>query len=287
LDTIIYYFKRLKDIGFKLIIGSLYKFTSSLEIKIKKFNYILDETIDKSIVEVTMPPIQIAIKKDGLGDYKKLHIIGNSHAHTFTGSDLGRYALGNKQKEFWDSYSLGPMSAIDLNTSKYNLLTKLFDKYEFKKNDFILIPLGEAECRWYCLREKVLSQHPTNKELEFLLLPFAEAAFSIFLKLIDRGFRPIVWGGHASSRLGPREDKDIPILGESELRNRLSIAWESKMREFARDTNLQFISILPIMLDDNLKTRENFLVDACHLKTDLLEGFLLSEFRNKNIDLSL
>jgi hypothetical protein len=119
-----------------------------------------------------------------------------------------------------------------------------------------------------------------------LLNPFLEAAFRINLNLLSLNLRPIIWGGHASARLGPREDKDMPIVGESIIRNRLSLIWEREMKNFAKDNNLPFISILPLMLDENLETREDFLIDACHLKTDLIEGFLLSEFYSKSILLS-
>ena len=282
-----YLIRHFKDLATRIIVGTLYKFTFKTELRLKTLNHRLDSFIDNSLVRVSLPPVQLVIKKEGIGEQKKLHIIGNSHAHTFTGSELGKYALGNIQKTFWDSYSLGPMSAIDLNTTKKTLLLKLIEKYKFKENDYILIPLGEAECRWYALKDKILPVEPTKIELDKILMPFVNASFEIYFNLIDLGFQPIIWGGHASSRLGPRLDRDIPISGETEIRNRLSKIWEEKMKQFAIDNDLIFVSILPLMLDNNLNTRENFLTDACHLKTDLLEGFLLSEFQNKNINLNI
>ena len=280
-----YRLSTFKDVIFKLIVGSIYKFTLRSEKILRKINQNLDKAIDDSIVKMVMPPIEKVINPDSGTEKKKLHIIGNSHAHSFTGSNLGTYALGNVQKKSWDSYSLGPMSSIDLETTKFSLLVKLIEKYKFEKYDYVLLPLGEAECRWYALKNRALPLNPKVEELQEILQPFIDAALRVNLKLFDLGMKPIIWGGHASSRLGPREDKDIPIIGESQFRNKLSLIWETELQNFAIKNNFPFISILPLMLNENLETDENFLSDACHLKTDLLEGFLLSQFHQKSIKL--
>jgi len=282
--TINYFLKRIKDKSNNVILHFILELVTNLEDSIKKVKNFLDKIIDDSYTKVTMPPIEIVTKGVTAElNVKKLHIIGNSHAHTFTGSELGAYARGNFQKTFWDSYSLGPLSSVDLETTKYTLLTKLIEKYEFKKNDYVLLPLGEAECRWYALKDTVLPVDVSEEQLSLMLKPFLDAAMRVNINLMKLGIKPIIWGGHASSRLGPRADKDIPIVGESKIRNRLSLIWEKEMRNFAEKNNFPFISILTLMLDENLETRESFLVDACHLKTELLEGFLLAELRNLSI----
>ena len=282
-----YYIVRIREKSSDSFLRFILKVSTYFEKLLKKFVYHLESTLDDSLTKVRMPPIESVINEADILITKKDHIIGNSHAHTFTGSELGKYARGNSQKSFWDSYSLGPLSSIDIESSKFPLLTKVIEKYEFRELDYILLPLGEAECRWYALKDRNLPMEPTEEELNSILKPYLQAAMDVNLALANLGMRPIIWGGHASSRLGPRVDKDIPIAGESVIRNRLSVVWEKAMRNFAKEHNFPFVSILSLMLDENLETREGFLLDACHLKTDLLEGFLLGEFRNLLIDLEV
>lgn len=282
-----YYLVHLKDKSINSFLRFILRVCTYFEQHMKKSVYHLEATLDDNLTKVRMPPIENVFKETDVSIAKKIHIIGNSHAHTFTGSELGMYAKGNSQKSFWDSYSLGPLSSIDIKSSKFPLLTKVIEKYEFRELDYILLPLGEAECRWYALKGRNLPTDPVEEELNSILKPYLQAAMDVNLALANLGMRPIVWGGHASSRLGPRVDKDIPIVGESIIRNKLSVIWEKAMCNFAEEHNFPFVSILSLMLDENLETRDGFLLDACHLKTDLLEGFLLGEFRNLLIDLEV
>jgi hypothetical protein len=210
-----------------------------------------------------------------------LHIFGNSHAHSFTGSPLHEFGRGSNKEKPWFSYSLGPLSSLDLVKSKKRILEGFLQKYEIKPGASVIFPFGEAECRWYIPRDFNLA-HEANEsvEIEDILNTYLISAQNIILEFSKRGFDVIVWGGHPSTsgelKDKLRDQKNIPIITSYQDRLYLGIKWHKEMKEFAYSNKLKFVSIFPIMVDKNEKSVEYFLADDCHIKSGILEGFLLS-----------
>lgn len=213
---------------------------------------------------------------------KNFHVVGNSHAHSFTGSKLGQFGRGENTHLLWDSYSLGPLSSLDLINRKWKVFLKIIENAKFEQNDRILMPFGEAECRWYALKEIGSSSiiKLTDTELKELISPYLEAAFEVFRRINELGFTVYTWSGHISRALPPREDPIMPIYGNFEVRVRLFKIWREEMKRHSFEQNYQFLDILDIQqkLD---KFGSVLLADDVHLDSNILAGFVLG-----NIDFS-
>lgn len=241
--------------------------------------------IDYVAVLETVVSIPVVVKAlDNLGgeDEKRFHIIGNSHAHSFTTNQLASY--GKQDGRVWDSYSLGPLSSVELLGQKFPLLLKAIQKGKFRSGDYVLLPLGEAECRWYSLRDQANLEAKSMSEIHLLLEPYLKAAEDLIIYLRKEKFRPIVWGGQGSTRLAPREDPNMPIAGSESIRNSLSRHWHESCREFAYSQNIPFVSPITLMIRDDNQTDITFLAkDGVHMEPEFARTFLLMELNRLGI----
>jgi hypothetical protein len=209
---------------------------------------------------------------------KKFHVVGNSHAHSFTGSKLGQFGRGENTHLLWDSYSLGPLSSLDLINRKWQVFLKIIENAKFEQNDRILMPFGEAECRWYALKEIDSSaiMKLTDAQLKELVTPYLEAAFEVFRRINELGFTVCTWSGHISSALPPREDPITPIYGNFEIRVRLIKIWREEMKKHSLEHGYQFLDFLNNQLKLD-KFGLMVLADEVHLDSNVLTGFVLGK----------
>ena len=215
-----------------------------------------------------------------------LHVIGNSHAHSFTGSPLGEFGRGSNLSKPWNSYSLGPLSSIDLQGSKSKVLEKFLVDYEIKSDSKLIFTFGEAESRWYIPKHfDSKKQADRNWKIQDSLDFYLEAAKEVILKFSNSGYEVFVWGGHPSTSKDLkdqlRDEKNIPIITSYEERLNLGWNWHESMRKFAISNNLCFISIFPSMVSVQNKTIEYYLEDDCHIKSHIIEGFLLPKLSER------
>lgn len=217
-----------------------------------------------------------SLTQESRNDRKSFHVVGNSHAHSFTGSKLGQFGRGEKTHLLWDSYSLGPLSCLDLINRKWNVFLKVLDKAKFEKGDMILIPFGEAECRWYALKEvdPLSVVNLSDEELRGLITPYLNAAFEVFERISELGFTVCTWSGHISKALPPREDSLIPIYGTFEMRLKLHQIWREEIKRHSFEYNYQFVDFLENQLEFD-HYGSIFLADDVHLDPHILAGFVL------------
>ena len=243
-----------------------------------KLGILLDSMVLKEKVEIQ----SILLKPDS--EKRSIHIVGNSHSHSFTGSNLSKYGKGDKEGLKWDSYNLGPLSSKDFMKYKLPLFDKVSKESGFSEGDKILLTFGEAECRRYALREvnKEAFAELRESDLFDLLEPYIEAAQESIFQISKRGFKPIVWGGHAASWVDPKDQINMPTLGTPEMRNQLSKIWHQSMKSFAMELNFPFFSMLPITLRDNYSCDEDFLADPVHLKPEAIAGYFLAFLESSN-----
>jgi hypothetical protein len=215
-----------------------------------------------------------------------LHIIGNSHAHSFTGSPLHEFGQGSNLSKPWKSYSLGPLSSIDFLTTKKTVFEKFLDKYRIEIGSHLLFTFGEAEARWYVPKDyNERKSQAESVTIEDSFEKYLLAAQSVILEYRNRGYEVIVWGGHPSTSRSLkdqlRDERNIPIITSFNDRFELGLKRHSEMNDFANQNNLKFISIFPNMVSENRQTYEYYLADDCHIKTEILEGFLLAKLLEK------
>lgn len=260
-------------------------------VKISNFLKFLSESIilkiEPDYVKASFGRLNSAIDETRkINITKQIHIVGNSHAHSFTGSEFSTYGRGNKEHKYWDSYSLGPMSTLDLLSIKWSLFEKLITVNNWQKQEFVLFTFGEPETRWYALRNpKILYDNFNSEDVQKILMPFIDAAKQIFIKIDKLGLQPIVWGGHCSPNRNEAGKKDIEFKGDYWIRNQMVKFWHEQMKQIASENNWLFISVVPLMLKSDGKTN-TFLLNSeedVHLRTDFLEGFLISELCRNGI----
>jgi hypothetical protein len=213
---------------------------------------------------------------------KKLHVVGNSHAHSFTGSKLGKFGKGSQELFNWDSFSLGPLSTIDLLGRKWSVFLKIIETQEIDKSDYFLFPFGETECRWYALKSTPPEtlETLTDAELMDLINPYLKASFEIYSRVSDLGFNLIIWSGHISRALQPKQDLLIPVYGTAAIRNRMSLIWRNESKAFAEREGIKFLDFLSLQLNQSTEYLEEMLEDEVHINTKLLSGFLLAKIES-------
>jgi len=238
---------------------------------------LLDKLDDK------LPDLPVVINRSSNGTMKTtIHFVGNSHAHSFTESDLSNFGVGNQTKFLWDSISLGPLSSIDLMERKWSLFLKLIDKEFIQSGDSVIFPFGEAECRWYALK----NIEPENRnglaenDIPSLLDPFLNASFEVYKRTAELGFTVYLWSGHASKGISPREDPDIPVSSNADFRMKMCQYWRVRTKEHSDESGYLFLDFLPVMLINDGAEIENFLVDEVHLDSKIASGFILSNLIN-------
>ena len=116
----------------------------------------------------------------------------------------------------------------------------------------------------------------TDKDLEGLLAPYIYAAHTAISLLVERGYTPIVWGGHAASWVDPKDQVNMPTFGTPELRNRLSRIWHESMHKYSARNNFHFFSMIPLTLKRDYTCDTNYLADEVHIKFEAVAGYFLS-----------
>ena len=207
----------------------------------------------------------------------KVHIIGDSHAHGFTGTPSGTYGIGLETNFPWTSYSLSTISTKELLRFKWVLLEKLFVKYNIEVGSSLMFTFGEPECRWHVFREAARLKIGTDEELINLADEYVTAAFEIFNRLLNLGYKVIIWGGQPT----PEEERvflqEIPFLGSAKSRNLLTKYWHEAMEKYSLSKSIPFISIYEQMEGKDGSALEFYMEDSVHVKTTLLQGFLATK----------
>jgi hypothetical protein len=252
------------------IVKKMYKHSSRVTAKL---GILYDSMILKETMEIER--IENVIEQK---ERRNIHVVGNSHSHSFTGSNLSTYGRGEKEGIKWDSYNLGPLSSQDFLKYKLPLFDKVSRDNGFAQGDRILLTFGEAECRRYALRNVNRDSQDdfSDSELKEILEPFIRDAQVSIDQIEARKFLPIVWGGHAASWVDPKDQINMPTLGTPEIRNRLSRLWHNSMREFAKERGYAFFSMLPVTLRSDNSCDLDLLVDPVHLKFEAVAGYFLA-----------
>jgi hypothetical protein len=219
---------------------------------------------------------------------KNLHIFGDSHAHSFTGSPFGKYGLGEVSKPHWNSISLGTVSSLSLLNEKWKIFEKFVQKLNLEEGSYILFPMGEKECRFSAMENCVPDPNDvlTQDKCKNLLKPYLDSIQEIYAKTENMGFRVIGWGGHLSKWQGSFQDPDMAALGTEEQRLQLGLYWNFYMETFCSEKGIPFVAMTPLMLSKDLDTRDQFLFDLVHLKTDILEGVMYKSLFDLGINLN-
>ena len=188
-----------------------------------------------------------------------IYVYGNSHANFFTNILPATEGISENSK--FKCLCKRPMSAENFLTIHYpNLIN--FISTSNKETDFVLITVGEHDCRME-LPQKI-NESPT--EWKNILHRYIDDFFPVILKLKAEGYRPIVWSGHPSSNLI------------------LSMEWNNYICELARKNNMEyFVSIMLecIVAGHNTINPHYYMKnDTCHLNSETFLSIVEDKFKS-------
>lgn len=210
---------------------------------------------------------------------RKVVVIGNSHAHSFTGSRLSNFGKGQRSTKLLTSYSLGPVSAKTFLTSKWKIAEQFLSQIQNPSSTLVLLSLGENDCRWYIPREA------DNLQMEFdeltagrVVKEYMDSMFKVMQKVQSLGFQIAGWAGHPTPDLG--NDPERVIYGPYSFRSKLTSQWERELSAYCQENEILFLSPITNLLDESgLPDRRKY-VDEWHLDPVWLSAYLIRKLEN-------
>ena len=198
---------------------------------------------------------------------KSLYVVGNSHAHFFTFTHPGHIGWSEKIliSEIHDmeihSCSIGPTTAYKFGVKHLPLMLSALEQKNVKPGDYILVPVGEVDCRLHIPKHAFTYQKDVQLVTEDCLHRF----FNVLKALQRLGYKPIAWGGHPSTD-EPGDDDTYPRYADTTFRNYISQMWAQGLELKSRESNIYFASIFDELIDQGLRPKKNIFQDGCHLK---------------------
>jgi len=183
--------------------------------------------------------------------------------------------LGDSHSRFWkiqgDNFKvfhLGPVLAYNLNS--YGTQTQGREKIDYllkneiQKKSLLMFAFGEIDIRAHILKCGVLqAKERLNKALE---------NYMKFLDyIVNEGYRIIVYGPIASQNDDLGSHPEFPRSGSEVERNYITLLFNQQLESFCKKRNLGFITLFYDMIDENLRTKNQFTYDGYHINNALHE----------------
>ena len=210
---------------------------------------------------------------------RKVVIIGNSHAHSFTGSRLSNFGKGQRSTKLLSSYSLGPVSAKTFLTSKWKIAEQFLNQIQNPSSTLVLLSLGENDCRWYIPFEA------DNLQMEFdeltagiVVKEYLDSMFKVMQKVQSLGFQIAGWAGHPTPDLP--NDPERVIYGPYSFRSKLTSQWEHELSAYCKENNILFLSPITNLLNESGTPDRSKYVDEWHLDSVWLSDYLIRKLEN-------
>ena len=148
-----------------------------------------------------------------------------------------------------------------------------------KSDDYILLAIGEVDCRWHLPYQA----HLQNKNNNDIVSECIERLFKSYLDLKSRGYNVIGWGGHPSTSSSHNDDPQQPVFGDCLNRNNITLLWDEYLSTKCNSNNIPYISIVRDLIDDNGLTKMEYFSDYCHLDYNKIYPLIEKKFRDQNL----
>tara|TARA_R100000697_G_scaffold104651_1_gene118190 strand:- start:27 stop:638 length:612 start_codon:yes stop_codon:yes gene_type:complete len=193
-----------------------------------------------------------------------IYSIGNSHAHVFTDSHPNQQGVWCRRDNY-NSFSLGPIIAYNFKEHHYDRMKRDALPHVDKQSKLFIV-VGEVDCRLHLPKQI----EESGREMEDVVEECVDRLFKIYLLLKEDGYNIVGWGGHPSTTDGDRRDSPSePVYGDCLTRNKITKHWDSYLKSLCEKENIEYISIVDDLIDENGLTRMEYFKDYCHLKTEL------------------
>lgn len=208
-----------------------------------------------------------------------VYVFGNSHSSFFTNSTPSRFGEGENKNEYFRSFSLGPVIAYNFYEHHFPLMIEWINKLPITGKDYILIAIGEVDCRWHIPKQAELQKRNAIEIVHECIDRF----FRSHVHLKEYGYNVISWGGHPSTTSGHNDDPSNPVYGDCLFRNKISLEWNNYLREKSKINNIDFISIMNYLIDNNGLTKMQYFKDYCHLDSNKLLDMVIDKFKKQKL----
>lgn len=208
-----------------------------------------------------------------------IYTFGNSHAHVFTGTHPATFGEGNYNTNF-KSFSLGATIAYNFYEHHLSKIYDILANTPFdKEKDYVMLIVGEVDCRWHLPYQANLQNRPINEIVSECIDRF----YRCYIDLQKNGYKIIGWGGHPSTTAGHSDNASEPIYGNCIIRNEISRLWDQKLGEKCKVNNIPYISIIEALIDDSGLTKMEYFDDYCHLNHTKTKSLIIEKFSNTHL----
>jgi hypothetical protein len=204
-----------------------------------------------------------------------IYVFGNSHAHSFTDSTVHLSdSWGDKENSDFKSYSLGPVIAYNFLEHHLERLLAVISTIDIKENDYILLAIGEVDCRWHLPYQASLQ----NKSNYDIVNECLDRFFRSYIELKSKGYNVIGWSGHPSTTSEHCDDPQQPIFGDCLNRNEISLIWDNILSNKCKENNIPYVSIIKELINNDGLTKMEYFSDYCHLNYSKIKDILYLKF---------
>ena len=208
-----------------------------------------------------------------------IYVFGNSHAHFFTNSTPSKIGEGENSNEYFRSFSLGPVIAYNFFDHHYPNMISLINSLPIDTSDFILIAIGEVDCRWHLPKQSQLQSRPISSVIAECVTKF----FQTHLHLKAHGYNVIGWGGHPSTTADHDANPSSPIFGDCLSRNKISLEFSNHISILCRKNKIHFLSIIEDLINIDGLTKMEYYRDYCHLDSLKYLPIVIEKFKMNGI----
>ena len=181
-----------------------------------------------------------------------IYVYGNSHVNVFTRTNTAQQ--GGSSNTLFKANAKWPVSAKDFINVEWDTLMGFLTGFD-KAKDYILIPVGEHDCRVNLAKGIAVD----------VIHTYIDHFFEVLLKLKREGYRPIGWGSHPSD--------NIPASKE----------WDTYLGSKCKENEILFISIMNYVLKENGEIDKTYYEDAIHLKNEEILPKIMDELHKINV----
>lgn len=205
-----------------------------------------------------------------------IHCIGNSHVWIFNGEDDSHFPPTRQVLPYFKTYHIGPVIAYNFVEHHLPRVVQELRAHGVAPGSKVMLCVGEVDCRWH-LPYQCQQQGRSAKDI---VKPCLDRYFRSFLLLKEQGYEMYAWAAHPSTDHGhmdpPGTDTVGPVFGLQQLRNNITVQWNSYLEQLCLKHGVKFVSIYRHLVDGKNVTKMEYLRDYCHLSHKCVP-FILKE----------
>ena len=167
---------------------------------------------------------------------------------------------------------MGPVTAYNTNNPLATIPSikkiKFLIKHGFLPEGCpIICVFGEIDCRVHIQKQSEKQHRPIEEIIDDVLKNYE----ALLLMLKNKGYHVIVYGPIPSQSDKVEIDPLFPRYGTEIERNKITKLFNQKLEILCKKDNLEFKTLFYTLLNDDMTTKDEYLVDHVHLRAESFE----------------